>query len=260
MQHVRHTTRIRTFHPRRGRLSGRHHEALASLWPAYGLEVPEPGQPAPLDPTAPLDPAAPLDPVVLFGRRAPLVLEIGSGMGDATAEMAAADPDRDYLAVDVHTPGIAHLLSLVARRGLTNVRIARGDALDLVAALPPASLAAIHAFFPDPWPKARHHKRRLIQPAHVEALRDRLAPGGTLHMATDWADYAHAALETLAADPMLVNAYDGYAPRPAHRPRTRYERRGELAGRQAFDLIFHRRAGAVVGAAGLAGAAGAVDR
>jgi tRNA (guanine-N7-)-methyltransferase len=221
-----HPVRIRTFHPRRGRLSGRHRDALDRLWPAYGIHVADDGDP--------------LDPAEEFGRRAPLVLEIGSGMGDATAEMAAADPDRDYLAVEVHTPGIAHLLSLVELRGLTNVRVASGDALDLLAQLPPGVLDAVHVFFPDPWPKARHHKRRLIQPAHVALLRSRLAPGGTLHCATDWADYAATALTALAADPLLVNAHHGFAPRPAYRPRTKFEERGLLAGREVFDLVFRR--------------------
>lgn len=228
MPHVRHPARIRTFHPRRGRMSGRQRDALDRLWPAYGIDIPDGG-------------GAPLDPAALFGRRAPLVLEIGSGMGEATAELAGADPDRDYLAIDVHTPGLAHLLGLVEQRGLRNVRVARGDALELLPRLPAGSLAAVHVFFPDPWPKARHHKRRLIQPDHVPLLRDRLAPGGTLHCATDWADYADTALAALAGDPLLVNAYDGYAPRPAHRPLTRFERRGVREGRQVFDLVFHRR-------------------
>nr|WP_217634808.1 tRNA (guanosine(46)-N7)-methyltransferase TrmB [Micromonospora pattaloongensis] len=206
----------------------RHADALDRLWARYGLLVPE--RPAPLDPAA------------LFGRRAPLVLEIGSGMGDATAEMAAADPGRDYLAVEVHTPGIANLLALIEERGLTNVRVARGDAMELVrGALEPDSLDAVHAFFPDPWPKARHHKRRLIQPAHVALLGSRLSPGGTLHCATDWAEYADAMLATLTADPGLVNAYDGFAPRPAHRPVTKFERRAVRAARPVHDLIFHRR-------------------
>lgn len=229
MQHVREHDRIRTFHPRRGRMSGRHRDALARLWAEYGVDVPGPGTPVPLDPDA------------VFGRAAPLVLEIGSGMGEATAAMAGADPDRNYLAVEVHTPGIANLLAVVEERGLSNVRVALGDALDLVAHLPPASLDAVHAFFPDPWPKARHHKRRLIRPAHVAVLRTRLVPGGTLHCATDWADYAEAALEALSADPELRNAYDGYAPRPDRRPLTKFEERGLLAGRQVFDLIFRRR-------------------
>lgn len=210
---------IRTFHPRRGRLSGRHEDALARLWPVYGV---------------------PIDDDAALTSEAPLVLEIGSGMGDATISMAAADPDRNYLAVEVHTPGIANLLARIEEHGLTNVRVADGDALDLLRQAPHATLDAIHAFFPDPWPKPRHHKRRLIQPAHVALLRSRLAPGGTLHCATDWAEYAESMLATLEADPELVNAFDGYAPRPAHRPRTKFEQRGIDAGRDIFDLIFHR--------------------
>ncbi|MGC4862682.1 tRNA (guanosine(46)-N7)-methyltransferase TrmB [Micromonospora sp. DT68] len=216
---------IRTFHPRRGRMSGRQTDALDRLWSRYGLDVSD----------------APVDLAKLFGRRAPVVLEIGSGMGDSTAAMAAADPGRDYLAVEVHTPGIANLLDLVERGDLGNVRVARGDALDLVRGLPEGALAAVHVYFPDPWPKARHHKRRIIQPAHVALLRSRLAAGGTLHCATDWAEYAEAMRETLDADPELVDAYGGFAPRPAHRPVTKFERRAITAGRPVADLIYRRR-------------------
>ncbi len=224
-----HASRIRTFHPRRGRMTGRQLDALDRLWSAHGLTVAD-------DPAA-----APVDLPALFGRRAPIVLEIGSGMGDATAAMAAADPGRDYLAVEVHTPGIANLLGLVERLGLGNVRVARGDALDLVRALPDGSLDAVHVFFPDPWPKSRHHKRRIIQPTHVALLRSRLTPGGTLHCATDWAEYAESMRETLTADPGLVDVHGGYAPRPEHRPVTKFERRALTAGRPVFDLV-HRRA------------------
>lgn len=220
---------IRTFRARRGRLNGGRLDALDRLWPRYGLEAP----------TAPGAP--PVEAATLFGRRAPLVLEIGSGMGDATVAMATADSGRDYLAVEVHLAGIANLLRQIERAGLTNVRVVRGDAIRLLRyALAPDSLDAIHVFFPDPWPKSRHHKRRLIQPANVALLRSRLVPGGTLHCATDWAEYAKVMLATLEADPELVNAYPGFAPRPAHRPVTRYEQRGLAAGRQIFDLIFHR--------------------
>jgi tRNA (guanine-N7-)-methyltransferase len=217
---------IRTFHVRHGRVSGRHEDALARLRPVYGAEVP----------------AAALDPVALFGREAPLVLEVGSGMGETTAAMAAADPDRDYLAVEVHTPGVANLLALVEERGLSNVLVMQGDAIELLQRIRPGSLDGIHAFFPDPWPKARHHKRRLIQPAHVALLRSRLSAGGTLHCATDWAGYAEAMLATLTADPELTNTADGYAPRPAHRPLTKFEQRGVEAGRDIYDLIFRRLA------------------
>ncbi|GAA4696482.1 tRNA (guanosine(46)-N7)-methyltransferase TrmB [Phytohabitans rumicis] len=229
MTSVAHPARVRTFHPRRGRMTGRHADALTRLWPVYGVPIPE-------SPTTRLDPAA------LFGRRAPLVLEIGSGMGEATVAMAAADPGRDYLAVDVHTPGIANLLAVVEERGLTNVRVGLGDAVELLRhMLPAASLDAVHAFFPDPWPKSRHHKRRLIQPAHVALLRSRLVPGGALRCATDWAEYAEAMLETLRADPELVNEHDGFAPRLADRPLTKFEQRGVEAGREIFDLAFRRR-------------------
>ena len=219
---------IRTFHPRRGRMSGRHADAMADVWPVYGLTV--------LD-----GDRTPLELAEVFGREAPTVLEIGFGMGDTTAVMAAADPDRDYLAVEVHTPGIGNLLSLIGERGLTNVRVAHGDAMELVRKLPVGGLDAVHAFFPDPWPKARHHKRRLIQPANVALLRERLRPGGTLHCATDWAHYAEAMAETLDADPGLANLHDGYAPRrPAHRPETKFERRGVSSGRAIRDLVYRR--------------------
>nr|WP_194823126.1 tRNA (guanosine(46)-N7)-methyltransferase TrmB [Micromonospora sp. S-DT3-3-22] len=220
------TGTIRTFHPRRGRMTSRQTDALARLRPTYGIEI------------ADLD--GPVDPAGFFGRGAPVVLEIGSGMGDATAAMAAADPDRDYLAVEVHTPGIANLLDLVQRHGLGNVRVAQGDALDLVRAMPEGCLDAVHVFFPDPWPKSRHHKRRIIQPEHVALLRSRLVGGGTLHCATDWAEYAGSMRSTLTADPELVDVHGGYAPRPAHRPVTKFERRALTAGRAVFDLV-HRR-------------------
>lgn len=203
----------------------RHRDALARLWPVYGVPV-DGGR---------------LDPSALFGRDVPLILEIGSGMGEATADMAAADPDRGYLAVDVHTPGVANLLATIEERGLANVRVVLGDALDLVRErLAPDSLDAVHVFFPDPWPKARHHKRRLIQPAHVALLRSRLVPGGTLHCATDDTGYADAMLAALGADPGLANANDGFAPRPAHRPLTKFEQRGIDAGRRVHDLVFVR--------------------
>ena len=218
---------IRTFHPRRGRMSARHAEARAELWPAYGLAV-EDGDRTPLDLSG------------LFGRRAPVVLEIGFGMGDTTAAMASADPGRDYLAIEVHTPGIGNLLALVRDRGLPNVRVARGDAMQLACRLAPGSLDAVHVFFPDPWPKARHHKRRLIQPGNVALLRRAIRPGGLLRCATDWPEYAAAMAETLAADPGLIPAPPESVPPRAGRPVTRFERRGRAAGRPIADLLFQR--------------------
>lgn len=220
---------LRTYHPRRSSLGPEREEDLRVQFPRFGFSVHDETR------------SGSLDTVALFGRSAPLVLEIGSGMGETTAAMAAADPARDYLAVEAHLPGVASLLGLVARGGLTNVRVGHGDALDLVRrALPTESLDAVHVFFPDPWPKARHHKRRLVQPSHVALLRSRLRVGGVLHCATDWVDYADAMLEALTADPFLSNVADGFVPRPASRPVTKFEQRGLDLGHEVRDLIFRR--------------------
>jgi tRNA (guanine-N7-)-methyltransferase len=219
-----HHTKITTFYPRRGRVSGRHEDALARLLPLYGVKIPGP----------------PLDLPALFGRAAPVVLEIGSGMGDATVAMAQAAPDRDFLAVEVFPPGLGNLLAVVEEAGLANVRVASGDALELVRdMLLPESVDAIHVFFPDPWPKLRHHKRRLIQRVNVALLASRLRPGGTLHCATDWAHYAEQMLEVLGADPALEG---GMVTRPPERPVTKFEQRALAAGRSVTDLIFVKRA------------------
>jgi tRNA (guanine-N7-)-methyltransferase len=218
------TTSIRTYHPRRGRLSARHHDALERLWPRFGVDDGLPAQG--------------LTAQGLTARRRPLVLEIGSGMGDAVVAMAGADPDRDYLAVDVHTPGVANLLAMVEERGLTNVWVGRTDALELLRHhVQPKSLDAVHAFFPDPWPKARHHKRRLVQPAHVALIASRLRPGGLLHCATDDEGYALSMMDTLNASAVLANTCAGFA--VAHgRPPTKFEKRAREAGRDVFDLVF----------------------
>lgn len=175
----------------------------------------------------------------LFGGL-PAILEIGSGMGEATLAMAAADPATGILAVDVHTPGIGALLAGAERAGLTNVRVCVGDAVALMDHLAPGSLAGIRAFFPDPWPKVRHHKRRLVQPAFVHRAAELLAPGGTLHLATDIAEYADQMLAVCDAEPLLQNTADGFRARPAWRPETGYERRGLAAGRRSVDLILER--------------------
>ncbi len=220
------TTRVQTYYGRRGRLRTRRREALSRLLPVHGVSVYGP----------------PLDRAELFGREAPLVLEIGSGMGDATVAAAAADPDRDYLAAEVHAAGVAATLLLIEERGLRNLRVAHGDALELLEQrIPPDSLAEIRAYFPDPWPKARHHKRRLIQPAHVALMRSRLVPGGIVHTVTDWDDYAQVMLETLTGDPELVNVHPpGEAPRQPHRPVTKYEQKAVAAGRAIHEFVFRR--------------------
>ncbi|HKD97182.1 MAG TPA: tRNA (guanosine(46)-N7)-methyltransferase TrmB [Micromonosporaceae bacterium] len=201
-------------------------DALARLWPSRGVDV-----------TVPMT----LDRRALFGRVAPLVLEIGSGMGEATIAMASADPLRDFLAVDVHTPGLGALLARSEALGLANVAAARGDAVELLEhGLEPAALDEICVFFPDPWPKARHHKRRIVRPAIVALMRDRLRPGGTLRTATDWPHYAEQMIGVLGADPGLRNAFDGYAPGPGPRPPTRFEERGRSAGRPIHDCVFVR--------------------
>lgn len=227
---------LRTFHPRRATLGRDRERALAHLWPRYGFSVHDDALGR-----APVRPDGTLDTSALFGRDAPVVLEIGSGMGETTVAMAAADPARDYLAVEAHLPGVANLLVLVESAGLTNVRVAHGDALDLVRRhVPEGTLDAVHVFFPDPWPKARHHKRRLVQPAHVALLRSRLRVGGTLHCATDWVDYADRMLDVLTADPGLENTAEGFVPRPAHRPVTKFEQRGIDLGHEVRDVVMRR--------------------
>jgi len=186
--------------------------------------------------------AAPLDFAAVFGRTAPRFLEIGCGMGETTASIAAAHPENDYLGIEVHTPGVGSLLKEIATRGLTNLRVIQHDAVEVVRdMLPEASLSGIHVYFPDPWPKKRHHKRRLIQPAFVQALARRLAPGGYLHCATDWEEYAQQMLEVLSAEPLLANTARDFAPRPAWRPQTKFEQRGLRLGHGVWDVLFTRR-------------------
>lgn len=222
---------LRTFHPRGAGLGPVRQDALRRLFPQLGFSVHDEDAPFPRTPDGLLDAAA------MFGRVAPLVLEIGPGMGDATVAMAAADPARDVLAVEAHLPGVANLLKLLDEAGVRTVRVGHGDALDLVRhAIAPGTLAEVRAFFPDPWPKVRHHKRRLVQPAHVALLRSRLVVGGLLWTATDWPDYGAQMAEVLAADPGLAPAPDA-AP---DRPTTAFERKALAEGRVARDLVFRR--------------------
>jgi tRNA (guanine-N7-)-methyltransferase len=216
---------IRSYVLRQGRFSRGQQRAYSELLPRFGV---------------PYAPRA-IDLRALFGRAAPVVLEVGFGMGETTAAIAAENPDNDYLAIEVHSPGVGSLLKQVEERGLTNVRVIQHDAAEVLRDMvPPGSLAGIHIFFPDPWPKKRHHKRRLLQPAFATAAAERLRPGGYLHFATDWQDYAEQALEVLAASPLLRNTAEGFAPRPASRPETKFERRGRRLGHGVWDLLFKR--------------------
>jgi len=214
---------IRSFVLRAGRMGPGQERALKELGPRYLL----PCAPQPLD----------LD--ATFGRRAPRVLEIGFGMGDATAQVAAAMPGTDFIGIEVHAPGVGALLKRIGEAGLTNMRIVQHDAVPVLEQMiPPGSLAGVHIWFPDPWHKKKHHKRRLVQPAFVARLMTRLAPGGYLHCATDWQPYAEQMLAVLSAEPGLVNSCAGYAPRPAWRPLTKFEARGLKLGHGVWDLVF----------------------
>ena len=214
---------LRSFVLRAGRLGSGQARALAELGPRFAL----PFQTTPQDWDA------------AFGRRAPQVLEIGFGMGQATAAIAAARPDLDFIGIEVHQPGVGALLREIGEHGLTNIRIVQHDAVQVLQQMvTPAALAGVHVFFPDPWHKKRHHKRRLIQPALVDLLASRLAPGGWLHCATDWDDYAQQMLQVLGDCPTLVNTADGFAPRPDMRPLTKFEARGLRLGHGVWDLLF----------------------
>ena len=182
-----------------------------------------------------------IDLVRVYGRTNPKILEIGCGMGETTAKIADACRDNDYLGIEVHVPGVGALCKQVAERGLTNLRICQHDAVEVVRdMLPEGSLDGVHVFFPDPWHKKRHNKRRLIQPPFVALLAARLKPGAYLHCATDWEEYAQQMLEVLTAEPSLVNTVAGFAPRPAYRPLTKFENRGLRLGHGVWDIIFKK--------------------
>ncbi|GAB2826888.1 tRNA (guanosine(46)-N7)-methyltransferase TrmB [Lentzea nigeriaca] len=187
-------------------------------------------------------PEGPVDFTSWFGRSAPVLLEIGSGMGETTSQLVAAAPELNYVAVEVYKPGLAQLLLRAEHLGgLDNLRVLRGDAVDLLTDhVAPASLHGVRIFFPDPWPKKKHHKRRLVQPEFVALLASRLEPGGVLHLATDWEHYAEQMLEVCSGERLLTNMYDGWAPRPDWRPVTKFEQRAVNEGRVSHDLMFKR--------------------
>jgi len=220
---------IRSFVMRTGRMTTGQARALEDLWPQYGVEY----SPAPLD----------LD--ALFGRRAPRTLEVGFGNGEHLASLAAAHPERDYLGVEVHRPGVGHLLMLAATNHLANVRASTHDAVEVLRdQVAPGSLDEVLVLFPDPWHKKRHHKRRLIQPPFVELIASRLAPGGVFRLATDWENYAAQMLEVISAAGALfenLSPTSDWMPRPEERAPTRFERRGARLGHGVWDLAFRRR-------------------
>ena len=217
---------IKSYVRRAGRMSAAQENHYAAMMPKIGVAY------------AP----QPIDLAAVYGRNAPKIIEIGTGMGETTAKIADANRGNDYLGVEVHVPGVGALCKQIAERGLSNLRICQHDAVEVVRdMLPEASLDGVHVFFPDPWHKARHNKRRLIQPPFVALLASRLKAGGYLHCATDWEDYAHQMLEVLSGEPRLVNAADGSAPRPEYRPLTKFENRGLRLGHGVWDVIFTKR-------------------
>jgi tRNA (guanine-N7-)-methyltransferase len=216
---------IRSYVLRQGRVSNAQRRALETLMPRYGIPFGE----------------RELDLDRVFGRAAPRVLEIGCGMGETTVAIAAANPGTDFLGIEVHSPGVGSLLKLVSEHELSNVRVIQHDAVAVLRdMLPHASLAGAHIFFPDPWPKKRHHKRRLIQRDFLALLASRMQPKAVLHIATDWEDYAQHIMATLQACPEFRNTSNGFAPRPGERPLTKFEERGLKLGHEVWDLVFER--------------------
>ena len=217
---------VKSFVLRQGRVSNAQQRAWDTLFPRFGIPFSE----------------HPFDGRSVFGRSAPLIVEIGSGMGETSVAIAKAHPENDYVAIEVHLPGVGSLLKSIDEEGLTNLRVLRHDAVDVLEKMiPDASLAGLHVFFPDPWPKKRHNKRRIIQPPLVALLARKLAPGGYIHLATDWQAYAGHMLEVLCAESLLENSSTDYAPRPAHRPQTKFETRGLKLGHGVWDLVFRRK-------------------
>ncbi len=218
---------IRSYVLRQGRVSNAQRRAHDTLLPRYGIPHAD----------------AVLDLDAVFARRAPRIMEIGCGMGETTVAIAAAHPQQDYIGIEVHTPGVGSLLKQIDERGLTNVRVIQHDAVAVLEhMIAPADLDGLHVYFPDPWPKKRQQKRRLIQPAFAALAASRLKPGAYLHAATDWREYAEQILTVLGAEPTLANTTTGYAERPAWRPQTKFETRGLKLGHGVWDIVFRKPA------------------
>lgn len=220
----KHHRPIRSFVLRQGRLSPGQARAVDALGPEFAL---------------PFLVDTKLNAVQIFGNAAPTIIEIGFGMGNTTADIASATPDKNFIGIEVHTPGVGSLLKMIAERQLTNLRIIQHDAVEVLRDMvADDSLAGFHIFFPDPWPKKRHHKRRLIQQEFVGLLVKKLKQGGVIHLATDWQQYAEHMLHVLQAEPALRNTAADYAPRPGYRTESNFERKGLAKGHGVWDLVF----------------------
>ncbi|NOX09854.1 MAG: tRNA (guanosine(46)-N7)-methyltransferase TrmB [Gammaproteobacteria bacterium] len=219
---------IRSFVKREGRFTPGQRHALEILWPEFGLDMS----------------TDQLDIEAVFGRVAPTIIEIGFGNGESLAEIAANHPENNYIGIEVHRPGVGHLLIQIRERQISNLRVMNEDAVEILQQMIPSnSLAAVYLFFPDPWHKKRHHKRRILQESFIQQVADRLQPGGYFHMATDWQDYAECMMANMGASALFQNkAGPGhYSPRPAYRPITKFERRGQRLGHGVWDLVFELR-------------------
>ncbi|SHF27894.1 tRNA (guanine-N(7)-)-methyltransferase [Microbulbifer donghaiensis] len=219
---------IRSYVIRAGRMTEGQRRAFDNYWGGYGLSLFD----------------GPLRPREVFGREAPLVLEIGFGMGDSLLAMAEAEPDKDFIGIEVHPPGVGRLINNAGKAEVKNLRVYMADAVDVLNdCIAEASLDRFQLYFPDPWHKKKHHKRRIVQPEFVRLICSKLKPGGLLHMATDWENYAEHMLEVLEAEELLENTagQNQYAPRPPFRPETKFERRGQRLGHGVWDLLYRRR-------------------
>lgn len=228
MQDARHPRTIKSFVLRQGRLTKGQEQAMQTLWPVFGIEAAD----------------TPLDFPQLFGRNAPVTLEIGFGNGESLTQMAKAAPERDFIGIEVHTPGVGHLLKLVGDQGLENVRVMNTDAVEILQnRIPAGSLDRVQLFFPDPWHKQKHHKRRIVQAGFVKLIASRLRTGGVFHMATDWENYAEHMAKVLENSAEFVNlsVYPPYSPRPDERPLTRFENRGLKLGHGVWDLLYRKQ-------------------
>ncbi|MGB3916546.1 tRNA (guanosine(46)-N7)-methyltransferase TrmB [Thiothrix litoralis] len=227
MESAEHPRTIKSFVLRQGRRTKAQEEALTNLWPVFGIETAD----------------TPLDFPSLFGRIAPVTLEIGFGNGDSLAQMARAAPERDFIGIEVHTPGVGHLLKLISEQGLQNLRLLNSDAVEILQKrIPLNSLERVQLFFPDPWHKSKHNKRRIVQAPFVSLLASRMQTGGVFHMATDWENYAVHMAEVMQTSPDFVNLAPEppYAPRPDTRPLTKFENRGLKLGHGVWDLLYKK--------------------